>query len=75
MFNLKDKFGDHCIYSFPPKEFDFLEYFQNLFNTSDLEQIHLLSQDYKNVADKDGVDKDFSNMDVDLHKKFYNDNS
>jgi len=61
-FVKKDSFGHHTIYEYDKKSHSFLEYFQDLFQTNDLENLHLLTNDI-HLSDKD----------TDLHKKFYND--
>jgi len=66
-FTLNRIFGNHSIYDFTITEHPFLEYFQKIFNTLDLENIHLLSNDYK--LNKD----DLNDKDTDLHKIFYKD--
>ena len=49
MFNLKEEWGDHKIFSYPTIKNHFLEYFQNLFNEKELDKLHLKSLDY-NIA-------------------------
>lgn len=57
------KFGQHYIYNYPKESHLFLEYFQNLYKTKELDKLHLLSSEENIVGEKD----------TDLHKKFYND--
>lgn len=72
MFNNKSKIGQHKIYSFDTNKNKFIEYFQKLFDESNLEQLHLKSSDY-NIA-KDRLDMGYLNdRDTDLHQIFYND--
>jgi len=58
-----EKFGQHYIYKYPKESHLFLEYFQNLYKTKELDKLHLLSSEENIVGEKD----------TDLHKKFYDD--
>ncbi len=71
-FELKSSFGQHKILKIDSSFHKFREYFQELFNYKDLEQLHLKSKDYDNNKDKlsEGI---LSDKDTDLHKIFYSD--
>lgn len=64
MFTLCGEWGDHKIYQYDTNSFSFLEYFQDLFQTKQLDQLHLHSADYYNKVNLD-------ERDTDLHQIFY----
>lgn len=62
-FKNKSTFGDHKILSYDTKKHPFIEYFQDLFENNDIENIYLSMEQHEIVEEKD----------TQLHKKFYND--
>jgi len=69
-FHLKKTLGNHFLYDYSTVEHPFLEFFQKIFNTLELENIHLLSKEYE--LNKDNLEaSNFANKDSDLHKIFY----
>ena len=71
MFRLEKEIGNHKIYSYDTNEIDFKGYLQSLYETTDLENIHKLSEDYQ--AFLDGKFSSLENVETDLQKKFYKD--
>ena len=70
MFEKIKSWGDHQILKYNKNDFQFLEYFQDLFNENNLEYLHLKSKDYNEV--KDVLNLGYLNdRDTDLHKIFY----
>jgi perosamine synthetase len=65
MFQKKNSFGDHTVLTYDTAKFQFLEYFQSLYNTNDLETIHHLNIDQYT---KEGI----HDIETELHQKFYN---
>tara|TARA_B100000575_G_scaffold203114_1_gene164747 strand:+ start:1043 stop:2884 length:1842 start_codon:yes stop_codon:yes gene_type:complete len=68
---LKNKIGDHQIFSYNNEKYNFLDFFHNLFKNKDLEKLHLNSNDYN--SKKDLLDIGILNdVQTDLHDIFYN---
>jgi len=65
MFISKKIIGDHIVLSYDTSKHKFLEYFKKLYNTDELNKLHLLSTEYN----KDNI----SDIETILHKTFYND--
>jgi hypothetical protein len=72
-FKLKSTFGDHNIYEYDTIQNPFLQFFQKLYNHTDLSNLNLGSNfDFNNINNINNInDVDLSNIDTDLHKKFY----
>ena len=72
MFTLVSQEGDHKIFDYNIHSHRFREYFENLYNTNDLENLHLISRDFQDS--KDVLELGYLNdKDTDLHRIFYND--
>jgi perosamine synthetase len=72
MFGLKSEWGDHKIYNYDINKHPFIEYFKNLFEEENLDELHLKSKDYQEV--KDVLNLGYLNdKDTDLHRIFYED--
>ena len=72
MFNKINSWGNHETYNYVISKHPFIKFFKDLFNTENLEELHLKSKDYNEV--KDYLDLGHLNdRDTDLHKIFYND--
>lgn len=65
MFCTKNQFGDHSIVTFDISRHPFRSYFESLYNTSDLENLHLHS-----TVD---LSANLQDIESDLHKQFYAD--
>jgi perosamine synthetase len=61
----KSVFGEHSIMSYDTKAHPFRQYFESLYETQDLEHLHL-----KSSAD---LSSNLQDVETDLHKKFYAD--
>ena len=72
MFNLKNEWGDHKIYSYDIQKHPFIEYFKELYKEENLSMLHLKSADYNYLKDKIDLGG-LNEIDTDLHIKFYND--
>lgn len=71
MFNKINSWGNHETYNYVISKHPFIKFFKDLFNTENLEELHLKSKDYNEV--KDYLDLGHLNdRDTDLHKIFYN---
>jgi len=71
MFNRINSWGNHETYNYVTSKHPFIKFFKDLFNTENLEELHLKSKDYNEV--KDYLDLGHLNdRDTDLHKIFYN---
>lgn len=69
--NLKNKIGNHQIFTYDHEKYNFLDFFYKLYNTEDLQNLHLKSIDYNNK--KDLLDLGVLNDNQsDLHDIFYN---
>lgn len=67
MFNSKKEiFGQHSIHNYDTTKFPFLEYFQSLYQTNELEQLHLIDS-------KKYSEEDIHDIETELHQKFYKD--
>jgi perosamine synthetase len=64
MFELSSIFGDHKIYTYNTDNHRFKDFFEELYNTTELNKLHLISDEYS----KEGL----CDIETDLHKKFYN---
>ncbi len=63
MFTQLRTFGQHTVYSFDTKKHQFLEFFQKLYNTNDLQTLGSGDEfDSTNLCD----------IETSLHKRFYN---
>lgn len=71
MFEFQREFGQHKIFTYDINKYNFREYLQRLYGTSDLEHIDLLSEDYKKFIA--GEYTSLENKETDLQKKFYTD--
>jgi perosamine synthetase len=65
MFTVKKTIGQHSILQYDKTKHSFLEYFESLYQTKELDKLHLLSDEYT----KEGI----SDMETELHKRFYHD--
>jgi perosamine synthetase len=72
MFSLKNKCGDHEIYSYDINHHKFIQYFKELYNEENLDMLYLKSSDYKYLKDKLELGG-LNEIDTDLHITFYND--
>jgi perosamine synthetase len=61
MFKSKDSWGEHSTWLFDKEVYKFRQYMEELFETNDIEHLHLAHSDFI------GID----NVDTPLHKKFY----
>lgn len=69
MFTLKREFGHHKIYAYDTSKYDFRKFLTDLYNTDDLEHLHLQSVDYQKFLDKQY--ERLEDVETDIHKKFY----
>ena len=69
MFTPREKRGNHTVLQFEPSTYPFREFFQTLYSTSDLTDLHTTSSTYSMVVSGDV--SDISDYESDLHKKFY----
>lgn len=65
MFSNKSNFGQHSIMNYDTIIHPFRQYFESLYNTRDLENLHVISS-----AD---LSSNLQDVETDLHKKFYAD--
>lgn len=63
------QFGDHTILSYDTKIHTFVEYFQSIFSTVNLENLHLNCKEYKDFLNYKV--SDISDYESELHKIFY----
>jgi perosamine synthetase len=63
MFQPLETFGDHTIYKFDTKKHQFLEFFQNLYITKELNQLGMNSPEFNRT--------NLSDIETSLHQKFY----
>lgn len=61
---LKDSFGQHSIYSYDTEKYKLREYFEKIFYTSGLENLHKINNEFYS---KEGI----SDIETDFHKIFY----
>ena len=66
-FILKSTFGQHNVYKLEETKHKFVEYFKNLYQYDNLQQLHLKSQD--KIMNNDNL----CDVETDLHKIFYQD--
>ena len=72
MFDYKTKWGQHEIYRYDINKHPFVDYFKDLYNEDKLDELHLKSNDFKEV--KDVLSLGYLNdRDTDLHNMFYKD--
>lgn len=71
MFDFQREFGQHKVFTYDMSKYNFREYLERLYGTSDLENIDLLSEDYKKFVA--GEYSSLENKETDLQKKFYTD--
>jgi len=71
MFKQKISWGDHTIYQYDINKHPFIKFFKQLFNEENLDNLHLKSEDYKQVKDYLNLGH-LNDRDTDLHKVFYN---
>jgi perosamine synthetase len=64
-FIVHSSWGEHKILNYDINKHKFIEYFQELYNTTDLTRLHLLNDNYT----KEGL----CDIETELHKIFYND--
>ena len=69
MFTLQCTFGQHNIYRYDTKKHPFRQFLENLYETTDLENIHKQSKQFQDF--KNGKILDISDLETDIHKKFY----
>ena len=72
MFEHKNTWGDHNIYTYSKIKHSFLQYFKELYDETNLEMLHLRSADYNYLKDKLELGG-LNEIDTDLHKKIYDD--
>ena len=65
-FSIKSIIGNHFIYKIDQKKHKFLEYFNNLYEYNELNQLHLKSKDFYNK-------ENLNDFESDLHKIYYKD--
>ena len=71
MFNKINSWGNHQTYNYDINKHPFIKFFKELFDTENLDELHLKSKDYNDV--KNFLDLGHLNdRDTDLHKIFYN---
>ena len=70
MFKFKREIGEHKIFSYELDKYHFIEYFNNLYNESNLEMLHLKSHNYQHLKEKLSLGG-LNEIDTDLHKLFY----
>ena len=46
MFTLKEEWGNHKIYKYDNSKYNFISFFQNLYNETKLENLHIKSNDF-----------------------------
>jgi perosamine synthetase len=71
MFKIKNKCGNHKIYSYNIQKHKFINYFKELYKEENLSMLHLKSKDYQYLKDKLELGG-LNEIDTDLHIKFYN---
>lgn len=72
MFTFNREIGDHKIYNYDLDKYKFIEYFNNLYNETNLEMLHLKSYNYQFLKEKLSLGG-LNEIDTDLHKLFYQD--
>lgn len=68
MFEKIKQWGEHEIYNYDTKTNNFLQFFENLYTTDDLEQLHHKSIDFNELKHKENL---LDDRETDLHSKFY----
>lgn len=67
-----NNFGDHFVYKYDTEKYKFIDYIKNLYNESNLTELHNKSQDYIFCKDRIKLGLgDLNERDSDLHKAFY----
>jgi perosamine synthetase len=72
MFKFNREIGDHKIFNYDANKYNFIEYFNNLYNETNLEMLHLKSNNYNLLKEKLSLGG-LNEIDTDLHKIFYTD--
>ena len=70
MFKVKEEINNHTIYTYDKEKYNFTNFFQELYDQDDLENLHLKSEDYIEYSDRLSLGV-LSDFETDLHKKFY----
>lgn len=68
---LKNNIGNHNIFTYDNKLFNFVDFFKKIYNENDLQKLHLESNDYKKYQDSLNLEI-LSDNQTDLHDIFYN---
>ena len=68
MFEKIKEWGEHEIYNYDTNSNNFLQFFENLYTTNDLEQLHHKSVDFNELKYKENL---LDDRETDLHSKFY----
>jgi perosamine synthetase len=71
MFKFQRELGQHKVFTYDMNKYNFRDYLERLYGTSDLEHIDRLSEDYKKFVS--GEYSALENKETDLQKKFYTD--
>ena len=72
MFEEKRAWGDHKVYTYDHGVHPFIEYFKDLYQHDELDQLHLKSEDFNYLKCKLDLGV-LDEVDTDLHSKFYAD--
>jgi len=70
MFTHKENFGNHSVYSYDTKNFDFKSFLTKLYQCNELDMLHLTSTDYNYYLDRLELGI-LNDRETDLHKMFY----
>ena len=68
MFEIIKEWGDHKVYKYDTCNNKFLQFFETLYETTDLSNLHNKSIDFNELKFKEGL---LDDRETDLHKKFY----
>ena len=68
MFEIIKEWGDHKVYKYDTCSNKFLQFFETLYETTDLSNLHNKSIDFNELKFKEGL---LDDRETDLHKKFY----
>lgn len=72
MFKHNKIIGQHNIYNYDTKKYDFKRYLETIYSTDNLNMLHLHSNDYNNyIATPNNDNIPFNDIETDLHKLFY----
>ena len=69
MFQIIKEWGEHTVYKYDTNSNNFLIFFEELYSTYDLNELHNQSIDFNELKYKEGL---LDDRETDLHKKFYN---